>query len=36
MYTVTLNESVSKEQLYNIQEVLRHPSQYWDRLKPED
>ena len=27
---------VSKEQLYKIQEVLRHPSQYQDRLKPED
>ena len=34
--SVTLNGSVSKEQLYKIQEVLRHPSQYWDRLKPED
>ena len=34
--SVTLNSPVSKEQLYNIQEVLRHPSQYWDRLKPED
>ena len=27
---------MSKEQLYKIQEVLRHPSQYQDRLKPED
>ena len=33
---VTLNRSVSKEQLYKIQEVLRHPSQYRDRLKLED
>ena len=32
----TLNGPVTKEQLYKIQEVLRHPSQYWDRLKPED
>ena len=32
----TLNRPVSKEQLYKIQEVLRHPSQYRDRLKPED
>ena len=34
--SVTLNGPVSKEQLYKIQEVLRHPSQYLDRLKPED
>ena len=34
--SVTLNGPVSKEQLYKIQEVLRHPSQYWDRLKSED
>ena len=34
--SVTLNGSVSKEQLYKIQEVLRHPSQYWDTLKPKD
>ena len=34
--SVTLNGAVSKEQLYKIQEVLRHPSQYRDRLKPED
>ena len=33
---VTLNRPVSKEQLYKIQEVLRHPSQYKDRLKPEN
>ena len=32
----TLNGPVSKEQLYKIQEVLRHPLQYQDRLKPED
>ena len=31
-----LNRPVSKEQLYKIQEVLRHPLQYWDRFKPED
>ena len=31
-----MNGPVSKEQLYKIQEVLRHPSQYKDRLKPED
>ena len=31
-----LNGPVSEEQLYKIQEVLRHPSQYQDRLKPED
>ena len=30
-----LNGPVSREQLYKIQEVLRHPSQYRDRLKPE-
>ena len=34
--SVTLNRPVSKEQLYKMQEVLRHPSQYRDRLKPED
>ena len=34
--SVTLNGPVSKEQLYKIQKVLRHPSQYQDRLKPED
>ena len=34
--SVMLNGHVSKEQLYKIQEVLRHPSQYRDRLKPED
>ena len=34
--SITLHEPVSKEQLYKIQEVLRHPSQYRDRIKPED
>ena len=34
--SVTLHEPVSKEQLYKIQEVLGHPSQYRDRIKPED
>ena len=34
--SVTLNDPVSKEQLYKMQEVLRHPSQDWDRVKPED
>ena len=34
--SVMLNGPVSKEQLYKIQEVLRHSSQYRDRLKPED
>ena len=34
--SVMLNGPVSKEQLYKIQQVLRHPSQYRDRLKPED
>ena len=33
---VTLHGLVSKDQLYKIQEVLRHPSQYRDRIKPED
>ena len=33
--SVMLNRPVSKEQLYKIQ-VLRHPWQYQDRLKPED
>ena len=32
--SVMLNGPVSNEQLYKIQEV--HPSQDWDRLKPED
>ena len=34
--SVTLHGPVSKDQLYKIQEVLRHPSQYRDRVKPED
>ena len=31
-----MHEPVSKEQLYKIQEVLRHLSQYRERIKPED
>ena len=34
--SVTLHRPVSKEQLYKIEEVLRHPLQYRDRIKPED
>ena len=34
--TVMLTGPVIKEQLYKIQEVLRHPAQYRDRLTPED
>ena len=34
--SIMLHGPVSKEQLYKTQEVLRHPSQYWDRIKPED
>ena len=34
--SVTLHGQVSKDQLYKVQEVLRHPSQYRDRIKPED
>ena len=34
--SVTLHGLVSKEQVYKIQEVLRHLSQYRDRIKPED
>ena len=34
--SVTLHGPVSKDQLYKIQEVLRHPSQYRDRSKPKD
>ena len=34
--SITLHGPVSKEQLYKIQEVLRHPSQYRDWIKPED
>ena len=34
--SVTLHRPVSKEQLYKIQKVLQHLSQYRDRIKPED
>ena len=34
--SVMLHGPVSKEQLYKIQEVLPHLSQYRDRIKPED
>ena len=34
--SVTLHGPVSKDQLYKIQEVLRHPLQYRDQIKPED
>ena len=34
--SVMLHGLVSKEQLYKIQKVLRHLSQYRDRIKPED
>ena len=34
--SIMLHGPFSKEQLYKIQEVLRHPSQYKDRIKPED
>ena len=34
--SITLHGLVSKEQLYKLQEVLRHPSQYRDRIKLED
>ena len=34
--SVMLHGPVSKEQLYKIQKVLRHPLQYRDRIKPED
>ena len=34
--SVTLHGPVSKDQLYKIQEILRHPSQYRDRIKPKD
>ena len=34
--SVTLHGPVSKDQLYKIQEVLGHPSQYRDQIKPED
>ena len=34
--SVTLHRPVSKDQLYKIQEILRHPLQYRDWIKPED
>ena len=34
--SVMVHRLVSKEQLYKIQEVLQHRSQYRDRIKPED
>ena len=34
--SVILNSPVTKEQLYKIQEVLRHPSQYRDKIRKED
>ena len=34
--SVTLHRLVSKDQLYKIQEVLRHPLQYRNRIQPED
>ena len=34
--SVTLHGQVSKDQLYKIQEVLRHPLQYRDQIKPKD
>ena len=34
--SVTLHGPVSKDQLYKIQEVLRHPSQYRDWIKPKN
>ena len=34
--SVTLHGPVSKEQLYKIQKVLQHPSQYRDRIKLKD
>ena len=34
--SVTLSGPVTKEQLYKIQEVLRHLSQYRDKIRPED
>ena len=34
--SVPLHGPVSKDQLYKIQKVLRHPLQYRDQIKPED
>ena len=33
---VTLTGPVNREQLFKIQEVLRHPSQYRDKLQPNE
>ena len=33
---VTLTGPVNREQLFKIQEVLRHPSQYRDKLPPNE
>ena len=33
---VTLTGPVNQDQLFNIQEVLRHPSQYRDKLPPNE
>ena len=33
---VTLTGPVNREQLFKIQEVLRHPSQYRDKLPPSE
>ena len=33
---VTLTGQVNREQLFKIQEVLRHPSQYRDKLSPNE
>ena len=33
---VTLTEPVNRDQLFNIQEVLNHPSQYQDKLPPNE
>ena len=34
--SVTLHGPIGKDQLYKMQEVLRHPSQYRDKIKPKD
>ena len=33
---VTITETVNRDQLFKIQEVLRHPSQYRDELQPNE
>ena len=33
---VTLTGAIDREQLFKIQEVLRHPSQYRDKLPPNE